>query len=371
MRLYFCRHPQTSDNVYGLLSHPVEGDFTETGRLQLEQLIRRLSREHIDMIYSSDAIRCKNAAASVGNKLGIPVHYDVLLRERDNGDWSGRPKRDISTIINADINAKAPNGESIDEVNDRANRVLELFASNKALHDKNILIFSGGFLLKLIIGQTLGLQPGEAIKRLKVSNASLTVIDVLPDKQYRIECLNSRDYLIPQANRIHIFGIYGTGKSTLAQVWSDRFSIPVYSLDDIKYIKKFDIVRSVSERKQLLEDISKKPTWITEGSWGDFAESVFNSANLLVYLRLPQHISYFRALKRSLERKMNGVNCEKDSLAGIALMLYEIRQYYSGKGPVSLKSHDAIAKKYNNKTIVVKSLLQYSSLLKLKDINAI
>ena len=48
--------------------------------------------------------------------------------------------------------------------------------------------------------------------------------------------------------KIHICGIYGSGKSTLAKILSKEFNIPFYSLDDIKYIKKYSEIRSVNDR---------------------------------------------------------------------------------------------------------------------------
>src|SRR3990167_4155161 len=64
--------------------------------------------------------------------------------------------------------------------------------------------------------------------------------------------------------RIHICGIYGCGKSTLAKLLSDILKIDYYSLDDIKYLIKYSKIRSVDERIKLVNEICDKKKLITE-----------------------------------------------------------------------------------------------------------
>ena len=82
--------------------------------------------------------------------------------------------------------------------------------------------------------------------------------------------------------RIHICGIYGSGKSVLAKILSKEFGIKSYALDDIKYKVKYNQIRSVEERIKKLKKICSLPEWITEGTWSNYAEDAFQKADVII-----------------------------------------------------------------------------------------
>mgnify|MGYP001578957212 FL=1 len=98
--------------------------------------------------------------------------------------------------------------------------------------------------------------------------------------------------------KIHICGIYGCGKSTLADKLSKKLNIPKYSLDDIKYLVKYDKVRSIKERIKKIKEICRRGKWITEGTWSDFAEEAFKKADIIIFMQLPRKVCSYRVFKR-------------------------------------------------------------------------
>ena len=124
-------------------------------------------------------------------------------------------------------------------------------------------------------------------------------------------------------NRIHICGIHGCGKSTLAQRLSKSEGIPHYNLDDLKYEVRYNKTRSVPERIDLLSEICAKEEWITEGTWTDYAEESFAMADIIVHMAFPPLICDYRILLRFILRKKE----ESDNLFGALELMRQVHQY--------------------------------------------
>jgi len=152
-------------------------------------------------------------------------------------------------------------------------------------------------------------------------------------------------------NKIHICGIYGCGKSTLAKRLSEAMNIPYYSLDDIKYKVKYDKIRPVEERIVLVNNICKGNKWITEGTWSNYAENVFKKADLIIFMQIPQIVCNYRILKRFLTRKKGN----NDTFLEALKLIREVYRYYFTKQPVSLHVHREIIKKYNKQVVIIRN----------------
>jgi adenylate kinase family enzyme len=149
--------------------------------------------------------------------------------------------------------------------------------------------------------------------------------------------------------KIHICGIYGSGKTTLAKYLSEEFNIPFYSLDDIKYVVKFSKIRSVEEIKEKVNEISKNSDWITEGSWSDFAEPLFKEADLIIHLKVPRLKCIYGILKRYLGRKKE----ENDDLLGVWKLIKKVHKYYYWKKPISAYAHSTIIAKHKKHHLIL------------------
>jgi len=193
MKLIMIRHPVTIANVHGVIQHEVEGDIAPKGYEQIERLVSRLQSEHFDYCYSSDANRCRILAEVISQSQGISLKYSSLFREINNGVWSGSKKADIERLSLADpINAKPKNGESLQDLANRAVLGLELIKSCGG--ERNVLI-SHGWFLKIFLGLQLEMNPLDAITKLKFSNCAISEIE-LKEQGCLVEYLNNRDYLI-------------------------------------------------------------------------------------------------------------------------------------------------------------------------------
>ena len=157
---------------------------------------------------------------------------------------------------------------------------------------------------------------------------------------------------INQAKRIYILGIYGSGKTYLAKKLSKKLKIKHYELDSIKYKHKFDIERSVSERKFLVKKIANKKTWIIEGTWTTYVLPVFNKADLIIFLNIPKYVLYFRVISRYFRRLFHKQKYFKNTPYSTFKLIKAIDKYYYSNAPISLYYHKKMIRKYKKKSII-------------------
>lgn len=151
--------------------------------------------------------------------------------------------------------------------------------------------------------------------------------------------------------KIHICGIHGSGKTYLAKVLSSKLKIPYYSLDDLKYYVKWSKKRSIEEIRKKIKEIVNKEEWITEDSWGDYAEECFKKANFVVVLASGKLLSKYRIIKRYLFRRKK----ENDTWRGVFKLIKRINPYYSSSDPKSFRAHIGLIKKYGKRYVILRN----------------
>lgn len=192
MKLMMIRHPVTLANVQGIVQHEIEGDIAPKGYEQIKKLVKRLQSEHFDNCYSSDAYRCKVLTEEISRHKYISPYYSPLFREINNRVWNGSRKIDIEKLNLTDqINVRLEGGESLQDLANRSIQGLDLIISQGGEHN---LLISHGWFLKMFLGLQLGMNPVDAIKKLKFSNCAISEIE-LKERGCLIEYLNNRDYL--------------------------------------------------------------------------------------------------------------------------------------------------------------------------------
>lgn len=199
MRLLITRHAQTEDNEKNVIQGG-DSKISEKGIVQIDRLINRLKKEKIDLIVSSDFGRCKVTSEKIAKLFSIPVEYNTLLREKNDGDWIGKNVREINwdSLEGSFETRHAPNGESLVEVCERARKALKSLIENYGETEKTILIVSHGTFLRLAVGNLIGLTLHDSIFNIILDNCSLSEIDVNKryKKGYLLKYLNDSDFLL-------------------------------------------------------------------------------------------------------------------------------------------------------------------------------
>ncbi len=157
-------------------------------------------------------------------------------------------------------------------------------------------------------------------------------------------------------NRIHIVGIYGSGKSTFAKKINEILKYKVYDLDKIKYKRKYDKIRSVEERLKIVKEISDKKNWITEGAWLDYALELYKKADLVIFFDVPKNILYKRIWIRYLKRKISKEKYFNNNLKTTLKIIKIVRKYFHDPNHfMTLKTHKDYIRKNAKKVLVIKT----------------
>jgi broad specificity phosphatase PhoE len=95
-RLVLVRHGLSVWNVEQRIQGQTCAGLTEHGRLQAERTAEAIaSRWAGAVVVASDLERCRDTAAPIAAALGVEVHHDPVLRERDFGAWEGFTREDL------------------------------------------------------------------------------------------------------------------------------------------------------------------------------------------------------------------------------------------------------------------------------------
>ncbi len=162
--------------------------------------------------------------------------------------------------------------------------------------------------------------------------------------------------------RIHIFGIYGAGKSTLARKLSKILKINHYELDDLKYKVKYSQTRAVIQRIKMLHKICQRKNWITEGAWTTYAEEAFKKADILIMMSNSPIKSIYRVLKRYFTKKEY---CKEDSLFKQFTLIKNIFKYHLTKDIMSKHTHKELIKKYGKRVFIIRTNKDSRELIKI------
>lgn len=89
--LYLVRHGETDWNVKGLVQGRADIPLNEKGEAQARNLAKKLRHIKFAAVFSSDLLRAKRTAEIVAMEKKLTVITKKVLRERDFGEFEGKP----------------------------------------------------------------------------------------------------------------------------------------------------------------------------------------------------------------------------------------------------------------------------------------
>ncbi|GCL68560.1 alpha-ribazole phosphatase [Veillonella tobetsuensis] len=163
--LYIVRHGETEWNKIGRYQGITNVPLNENGIAQAKACGNALKDIHFDRILSSDLSRALVTAETIRGNRQLEIKTDERLREINFGDWEKLLFTEIEErwpgLINQmyrrpDI-VKVPNGESFQEVQDRAWSAVSDFL-NENNEDETILITCHGGTIRTILCKLLDIS---------------------------------------------------------------------------------------------------------------------------------------------------------------------------------------------------------------------
>src|ERR1051326_3352209 len=88
-RLFVVRHGVTAWNAEGRWQGHTDVSLTDEGIAQAHGVARRLAKERVDAVWSSDLSRARMTAEIIAEHHRLPVATTPALREQRLGDWEG------------------------------------------------------------------------------------------------------------------------------------------------------------------------------------------------------------------------------------------------------------------------------------------
>jgi alpha-ribazole phosphatase len=184
-RLLLVRHGETEWNKSGRYQGRSDIDLSAVGIKQVEALKKRLVKESIDAIYSSDLKRAVHTAQIIASGHNPELVICKELRELDFGEFEGLTFEEIEQRYprsnwwtTQDPQEKLSNGESVSQLTDRVSP----FASKLRGYtgEETVLIVAHGGSLRALICLLLGFGL-EHWWQIRLDSASLTMVETYSD----------------------------------------------------------------------------------------------------------------------------------------------------------------------------------------------
>lgn len=170
-QVVLVRHGQTEWSLSGQHTGGTDIPLTGEGERQAEELGARLGAWRFELVLTSPLARAIDTCRMAGAVAAAEVTDD--LREWRYGDYEGRRTADIREERPGwDLWVDGvPNGETVDDVGRRADRVIE--RARAAAGD--VALFAHGHVLRVLAARWVGLPPADG-RLLALGTASVSVL---------------------------------------------------------------------------------------------------------------------------------------------------------------------------------------------------
>jgi alpha-ribazole phosphatase/probable phosphoglycerate mutase len=185
MKLFLVRHGQTDWNLTRHFQGQSDVPLNETGRQQATALVKRLSNQSFEAIYSSDLQRAVETVKICRSDWQSNLRQDPRLREVNFGDWEGLTYNEIKekypdslATWERDVYSSSPlNGETLEDLAKRAQSFLDDLLQKH--NDQTVLVVAHGGVLQVMVCLALKLSP-KMYWQFYLSTASLSQISFYP-----------------------------------------------------------------------------------------------------------------------------------------------------------------------------------------------
>jgi probable phosphoglycerate mutase len=185
MGIFLIRHGETSGNAARIVQRP-EIPLSARGVAQAECLGRRLAREGVARILSSDLARAAMTAEHVQRATGAPVALSPLLQERNFGDIRGTAYADLGFDMFAP-DYTPPGGESWEAFHARVDQAWALVQETARATDGHLVVVTHGLVCRSLAGRHLEVPPGLLVPE-RWENTAVTIAE--GPAPWRIQLLN-------------------------------------------------------------------------------------------------------------------------------------------------------------------------------------
>ena len=159
--VYLVRHAEAEGNLFKRIHGQYDSPVTALGRRQIECLEKRFSSISVDAVYASDLKRTCQTAAAIYVPKQLELHKEPKLREIYLGAWEDKPfgevmRTDLEDMLRfstGEPDWRAPGGESLREVGDRAEQAIRRIIRENP--GRTVAVVSHGTALRQVLSRLL------------------------------------------------------------------------------------------------------------------------------------------------------------------------------------------------------------------------
>lgn len=199
---YFIRHAESEVNREGNKIGGVSSwaEITDEGKEAARTAGRQFKSIPFDACYASDTIRTQQTARYFFehySNIYQRITLDPSLREKDQGDWTGRLRSEVYTPeMKALINWNFVPGDTIKGESDAAlaQRMVRWVKAKVQEHpNQRVIVFSHGLAIKYLVAELMDIDRKQA-PLIPLDNMSLTVVKYR-DGEFSVPVLNDSNHL--------------------------------------------------------------------------------------------------------------------------------------------------------------------------------
>jgi adenylate kinase family enzyme len=106
------------------------------------------------------------------------------------------------------------------------------------------------------------------------------------------------------ARRILVYGVTGSGKTTLAERLGRVTGLPWTSVDDATWQPGW-VLRPEEEQREIFAEVCARDAWILDSAYATWLDLALARAELIVGLDYPRWLSLGRLVRRTLARNLD------------------------------------------------------------------
>lgn len=133
--------------------------------------------------------------------------------------------------------------------------------------------------------------------------------------------------------RMLVYGVTGSGKTTMARRIGEKTGLPWHSVDDLTWEPGWVVVPPEEQRRRI-QAICEEPRWVLDTAYGIWRDIPLAKAEMIVALDYPRWVSLSRLLRRTLTRLVNGktiCNGNRETLKGLlsreSILLWHFKSF--------------------------------------------